>query len=138
MARVMAFDAGIKRVGIAVTDPLQIIAQALDTVEAAQLISYVKKYIGTETVECFVVGEPKNLDGTVTDGTPVADKLVADLGHHFPAIPVVRVDERFTSSMALQSMIDNGIRQKQRRDKAELDKVSAALILQSYLERRTR
>ena len=132
----MAFDAGGKRIGIAVTDPLQIIAQSLETVDAGTIIPYLKNYLQKETVETFVVGDPKNLDGGQSQGTPIAEKLVADLQKAFPDIPIVRIDERFTSQIAMRSLVESGMKKSQRRQKGEVDKVSAALILQTYLDKK--
>jgi len=130
----MAIDYGQKRTGIAVTDPLQLIATALETVPTHQLLDYLKKYVATEPVEVFVVGLPKRLDGTDTDNTPRVRSFVTRLQTALPDIPVHWHDERFTSKMAMQAMIANGSTRKDRRDKGNLDKVSAAIILQSYME----
>ncbi|CCH56452.1 Holliday junction resolvase YqgF [Fibrisoma limi BUZ 3] len=134
MARLMAIDYGQKRTGIAVTDPLQLIATALETVPTHQLLDYLKRYVVTEPVEAFVVGLPKRLDGTDTDNTPRVRSFVTRLQTALPDIPVYWHDERFTSKMAMQAMITNGSTKKDRRDKGNLDKVSAAIILQSYME----
>lgn len=134
MARILAIDYGGKRTGLAVTDPLQIIASALDTVESKEVIAYLKKYLFTEQVECFVVGEPKNLDGTDTHGTPLVEAFIKSLEKNFPNIPVKRWDERFTSKMALQAMVQGGFKKKDRRKKENLDQISATLILQEYLQ----
>lgn len=138
MPRVMAFDAGGKRTGIAVTDPSQIIATALDTIDTDKLIAYLLNYLKSERVEAFVVGYPLNLDRSRTEGTDIADRVIAALYNAFPAIPVHTVDERFTSKIASDTLIAAGYSKKQRQDKKRLDKVSAVLILQTYLEQRAR
>ncbi len=136
MARLLAIDFGTKRTGIAVTDPLQLIASALETVPSHQLLQYLKAYVEREPVEAFIVGLPKRLDGTDTDNTPRVRRFVELLQKALPAIPVHWHDERFTSVMALQAMIAGGSTKKDRRDKGNIDKVSAAIILQSYMESR--
>ena len=137
MARILAIDYGSKRVGLAVTDPLQIIATALTTVGSHEVIAYLRDYISKEPVECIVVGEAKNLDGTPAESAPLIQSFVKGLKKNFPAIPVELEDERFTSKMAFQSMIDSGMSKSKRRDKKMVDKISAVIILQSYLERRS-
>ena len=134
MARLVAIDYGAKRTGLAVTDPLQLIATALETVPTYQLLEYLKRYVITEPVEAFVAGLPKRLDGTDTDNTPRVQAFVKKLEAAFPDIPVYWHDERFTSSMALQAMIAGGTKKKDRREKGNIDKVSAVIILQSYME----
>ncbi|GAB3892431.1 Holliday junction resolvase RuvX [Spirosoma agri] len=134
MARLLAIDYGAKRTGIAVTDPLQLIASALETVPSHELIKYLKAYVARELVEAFIVGLPKRLDGTDTDNTPRVRKFVTHLQNALPEIPVYWHDERFTSVMALQAMIASGSSKKDRRVKGNIDKVSATIILQSYME----
>ncbi len=136
MGRILAIDYGTKRVGLAVTDSLQIIATALDTVSAQDIISYLLNYIKTESLECFVVGMPKNLDGEDTGNTEPVQKFIKLLEKNFTDIPIHLEDERFTSKIALQSMIGNS-KKKDRRNKGNIDKISAVLILQSYLERKS-
>lgn len=136
MARLLAIDYGTKRTGIAVTDPLQLIASALETVPSHQLLQYLKAYVEREPVDAFIVGLPKRLDGTDTDNTPRVRRFVELLQKALPTIPVHWHDERFTSVMALQAMIAGGSTKKDRRDKGNIDKVSAAIILQSYMESR--
>ncbi len=133
MSRALAIDYGLKRTGIAVTDPLRIIATALETVETSQLISFLKAYMSKETVNQLVVGMPKRLNNKDTDMTPYVHKLIAELNAKFPYLPVALIDERFTSSIAKQAMIDGGMKKKDRRVKGNVDKISATLILQSYL-----
>lgn len=133
MARIIAIDYGTKRTGIAVTDPLQIIATALDTVRSHQLIDFLKRYAATEAVESFVVGMPRKLDNTDTNNTPHVKGFIKQLKKAFPETPVYEHDERFTSSMALQTMISMGTKKSDRQDKSNIDKMSATIILQSYL-----
>jgi putative holliday junction resolvase len=134
MARILAIDYGTKRVGLAVTDPLQIIATALDTVENHKLIPYLKDYFNKEAVEKIVIGLPKRLNGDDAHITQKVLSLPEEFGKLFPEIPVILHDERFTSKLAMQSMISSGVSKKQRAQKDNLDKVSATIILQSYLE----
>lgn len=133
MARILAIDLGLKRTGIAVTDPLQIIATALETVETSHLISFLQDYMEREQVEQFVVGLPKKLNNEDTDMTSHVRQWVEKLKKKFPAVPIALVDERFTSSIARQAMIAGGMKKKDRRVKGNVDKISATLILQSYM-----
>ena len=135
MDRIIGIDYGRKRVGVAVSDPLRIFAGALDTVPSAKIIEYLKKYAESETVERFVVGYPMNLNNTPSEAAADVDIFLKQLKKHFPDIPVTLEDERFTSVLAHRAMIDGGVRKMDRRDKAAVDKVSAALILQTYLDR---
>lgn len=134
MPRILAIDYGAKRTGLAVTDPSKIIASALETVPTDKLLEYLKKYTQTEAVEAFVVGMPKNLDGTTTDGTAYVERFVIELKNIFPEIPIHLHDERFTSKMAMQTMIAGGMKKKDRRVKGNIDKISAVIILQSFME----
>lgn len=134
MARILAIDYGQKRTGLAVTDPLKIIATALITVETAKLFDYLKTYQQTETIERFVVGDPKNLNNTPSEIAAEIDNFVQKLTELYPNIPISRVDERFTSKMAVQTLIQSGLKKKQRQDKSLLDQVSATLILQTYMQ----
>lgn len=138
MARILAIDYGLKRTGLAVTDPLQIIANGLTTVESPKLIAFLKDYFRNEKVEMLIVGEPKNWDDTDTHATPLVKKIVEKLKKEFPAIPITMVDERFTSKMASRAMIDMGMKKKQRRNKALVDEIAATIMLQEYLERSVR
>ncbi|GAA4270538.1 Holliday junction resolvase RuvX [Hyunsoonleella aestuarii] len=133
MARILAIDYGSKRTGIAVTDELQIIASGLTTVLTKDLLTYLKKYTTKEPVELFLVGEPKQMDNTPSESEELIIKFLLKLEKEFPNIPVKRVDERFTSKMAFQAMIDSGLKKNQRKNKALIDEISATLILQSYL-----
>ncbi|WP_339071756.1 Holliday junction resolvase RuvX [Chitinophaga sp. 180180018-2] len=130
----MAIDYGKKRTGLAVTDPLQLIASGLTTVATHDLVPFLKKYFATEPVEKILIGEPRNLDGNATDATALVTECIRILGKNFPTIPVVKVDERFTSKMAFRSMIDSGLKKKDRQNKALVDEISATIILQEYLQ----
>lgn len=132
----MAIDYGLKRTGLAVTDPLQIIAAGLKTVETLQLMAFLKNYIATEEVEKFIVGEPKNLDDSDTHATPLVKKFIDQLKKQFPAIPIETADERYTSKMASQAMLDMGMKKKDRRNKSLVDEIAATIILQDYLQHR--
>lgn len=136
MARLLALDYGTKRVGVAVTDPSQLIASPLTTVLTHELLAWLKRYVAAEPVAALVVGLPRHLDGGPTDTTPHVVGLVRTLKKHFPDVPVHTVDERFTSTMAHHTMLAGGLGRKARQDKATVDKVSAAIILQSYMESR--
>lgn len=133
MARILSIDYGKKRTGIAVTDPLQIIATGLTTVETPQLFKYLKEYFAKEAVELIIMGEPKNMDDSDTHATPLVKQAVARLKKEFPTIPIKMVDERFTSKMASQAMIDMGLKKKQRQNKALVDEIAATIMLQEYL-----
>ncbi|MEX2594218.1 MAG: Holliday junction resolvase RuvX [Anditalea sp.] len=135
MGRVLAIDLGTKRTGLAVTDTLKILANPLETVETSKLLSYLEEYFRKEEVDTIVVGHPKSLNGSDTQMTQPALNLKGRLANKYPDKKVVLVDERFTSKMAMRSMIDMGSKKKDRKEKAgNLDKVSAAIILQTYLD----
>ncbi|MFT3822447.1 MAG: Holliday junction resolvase RuvX [Chitinophagaceae bacterium] len=134
MPRILAIDYGLKRTGIAVTDPLKIIAQGLTTVESPRLINFLKDYIKNEPVELFIIGEPKNWDDTDTHATPLVKKIIERLTKEFPNIPLKTVDERYTSKMASRAMIDMGLSRKQRQNKALVDEIAATIMLQEYLQ----
>jgi putative holliday junction resolvase len=134
MARIMAIDYGGKRTGIAVTDPLQIIATGLTTISSPDLIPFLKKYIKEEQVELILVGLPKNWDESDTHGTPLAKKAIAAIKKEFPQIPVKDVDERYTSKMAKDAMLQMGLKKKDRRDKKLVDEIAATILLQEYLQ----
>lgn len=138
MSRILAIDYGLKRTGLAVTDPLQIIANGLTTVESPKLINFLKEYFKKEEVEMIIIGEPKNWDDTDTHATPLVKKIVERLKKEFPKIPITMVDERFTSKMASRAMIDMGMKKMQRRNKALIDEIAATIMLQEYLERLVR
>ncbi len=133
MGRLLAIDYGMKRTGIAVTDELQIIASGLTTVNTKALMSFLKDYISKEKVELFLVGAPKQMDNTVSESEILIKPFLIKLSDQFPEIPIIRVDERFTSKIAFQTMIDSGLKKQQRKNKALIDEISATLILQSYL-----
>jgi len=133
MARIMALDIGGKRTGIAVTDPLQIIATGLTTIDANQLIVFIDNYLRQESVSLFVVGWPTNWDETATHGTPIVAKAIAQLQKKFPHIPIHKMDERFTSKMAKDAMLEMGNKKKDRANKKLVDEIAATILLQEYL-----
>jgi len=133
MSRILAIDFGKKRTGIAITDELQIIASGLTTVDTAKLLAFLKDYISKEKVELFLVGLPKQMNNTDSESEILITPFLEKLTQQIPNIPVKRIDERFTSKMAFQTMIDSGMKKKQRRNKAMVDEISATIILQSYL-----
>jgi putative Holliday junction resolvase len=130
----MAFDYGTKRIGIAVTDPLQIIATALTTVHPKDSLTFIKNYIQTEAVEKFIVGSPLQMDGTPSQSAPHVNGFVKSLKKNFPEIPVVTIDERFTSKMASAVIAQSGLKKTKRQQKSLVDQISAVIILQSYME----
>ncbi|MGB4776570.1 MAG: Holliday junction resolvase RuvX [Daejeonella sp.] len=132
--RILAFDYGTKRIGIAVTDPLQIIATGLDTIHPKNVIEFLKQYLVNQQVELFVVGEPKQMDGTPSRSAQHVKGFINSLKKYFPQIPVVTTDERFTSKMASATVAQSGFKKSDRRNKERLDIISATIILQSYLE----
>jgi putative Holliday junction resolvase len=136
MPRILAIDYGIKRTGIAVTDEMQIIASGLTTVPSETIISFLKDYFSKEHVVTVLIGEPKQMDGSASESTSIIEKFVADFKTTFPEMKVVRVDERFTSKMAFQTMIDSGLKKKQRQNKALVDEIAATILLQDYLTRK--
>ena len=136
MPRILAIDYGIKRTGIAVTDELQIIASGLTTIPSETAIPFLKDYFSKENVIKVLIGEPKQMNGLASESTPIIEKFVADFKTAFPEINVERVDERFTSKMAFQTMIDSGLKKKQRQNKALVDEIAATILLQDYLTRK--
>lgn len=134
MGRIMAIDYGTKRIGIAVTDPHQIISTGLNTVHPQDIITFLKKYFESEKVDCIVVGDPKQMDASDSESAVHANQFVKLLGKNFPSIPVERYDERFTSKMAQQAILMSGVKKKGRQNKALVDMTSAVIILQSYME----
>ena len=134
MARILAIDYGKKRTGIAVTDPLQIIATGLETINSHELIPYLKKYLLTEAVELIIIGLPLNLDETETHGTAPAKNAIERLQKAFPLIPIKTVDERFTSKMAVNAMLQMGMKKKERQVKGNIDIIAATIMLQTYME----
>ncbi len=136
MARILSIDYGKKRTGIAVTDELQMIASGLTTVSTRDLQKFLEEYLKTENVETIVIGEPKQMDYTASELGSVIDAFAKALQLKYPNLVIERVDERFTSKMAFQTMIDSGLKKKQRRNKALVDEIAATIILQSYLDRK--
>ena len=134
----MAIDYGLKRTGLAVTDPLQIIATGLMTIESPKLIPFLKDYFKREPVELILIGEPKNWDESDTHATPLVRKVMVQLRREFPSIPLQPVDERYTSKMARGAMIEMGMKKKRRRDKALVDEIAATILLQEWLGRSVR
>lgn len=133
MARIMALDYGLKRTGIAVSDPLQIIAQGLTAIDTKDVMPFLKKYFSEETVELLLIGLPVNLDGSNTHGTLLVQKFIPLLQKEFPGLIVKTVDERFTSKLAKQAMLDMGMKKKERQVKKNVDEISATIMLQDYL-----
>lgn len=133
MPRILSIDYGLKRTGIAVTDPLQIIATGLATVESKQLIPFLNDYFSREPVELIIIGEPKNWDDTATHATPLVERCIKDLQKNFPQMPIKKVDERYTSKMAKDAMLEMGLKKMQRRNKALVDEIAATIMLQEYL-----
>jgi putative holliday junction resolvase len=133
MSRILSIDYGLKRTGLAVTDPLQIIATGLTTVESKQLIPFLKDYFAKEEVELIIIGEPKNWDDTDTHATPLVEKCIKQLEKNFPKIPIKKVDERYTSKMAKDAMLEMGLKKMQRRNKKLVDEIAATILLQEYM-----
>jgi len=137
LARIICIDYGGKRCGLAVTDPLQIIATALTTVDTKELFTFLADYFSKEAVELILIGEPLNLDNTPTDATPLVQKAIIDLGKKFPQIPIQTVDERYSSKNAVRAMVEMGMKKNDRRDKKTIDRVAATMLLQEYLTNRS-
>ena len=137
MPRLLAFDFGTKRLGIAITDPMQLFATGLTTIHPKDVIEFLKKYLQTEQIETFIVGEPKQMDGTPSQSAPQVKGFVTILKKNFPDIPVEMMDERFTSKMASATIAQSGLKRSDRQNKALIDTVSATIILQSYMEKRS-
>lgn len=136
MARIICIDYGGKRCGLAVTDPLQIIATALTTVATKELYTYLAAYFAKESVELILIGEPLNLDDSPTHATPLVKKAIIELGKKFPTIPIQTVDERFSSKNAVRAMVEMGMKKKDRQDKKNVDQIAATILLQEYLTNR--
>ncbi len=134
MGRILAIDYGSKRVGLAVSDSLRIIANALDTIHSKDVVEFIKQYVSKEKVDIIVVGEPKTLKNEKSDSARFIDPFVVHLERTFPEIKIVRYDERFTSAIAQQAMLLGGMKKKDRRIKENVDKISATIILQDYME----
>jgi putative Holliday junction resolvase len=133
MPRILCIDYGKKRTGIAVTDPLQIIATGLTTVDSWDLIPFLKKYFEQEEVELIVIGDPKNFDNSDTHDTPLLKEIIKKIEKEFPLMPITTIDERFTSKMAKQAMLDMGMKKKDRRNKKNVDEIAATIMLQEYM-----
>jgi putative Holliday junction resolvase len=136
MARILCIDYGGKRTGLAVTDPLQIIATALTTIETKELVAFLKKYFSEETVELVLIGEPLNLDDTATHATPLVKAFIKRFQKEFPQMPIQTVDERYTSKMASRAMVEMGMKKKDRQKKGNIDRIAATIMLQEYLAQR--
>ncbi|WP_293871997.1 Holliday junction resolvase RuvX [Flavobacterium sp.] len=136
MSRILAIDYGIKRTGIAVTDELQIIASGLTTIASEKAILFLKDYFTKENVSKVLIGEPKQMNGLPSESTPIIENFVANFKIAFPEMKIVRVDERFTSKIAFKTMIDSGLKKKQRQNKALVDEIAATILLQDYLTRK--
>ncbi|MET3113048.1 putative Holliday junction resolvase [Pedobacter sp. CG_S7] len=134
MARIIAFDYGTKRIGVAVTDPLQIIATGLDTIHPKEILEFLKKYLQTEQVEAFVIGDPKQMDGSPSDSAQHVKGFSTTLKKHFPEIPQFWVDERFTSKLAQETIMKSGLKKQDRRNKERVDTIAATIILQYFME----
>lgn len=134
MSRIICIDYGGKRTGLAVTDPLKIIATALTTVETKELIPFLKKYFLQEEVELILIGEPLNLDDSATHATPLVKQAIIRLEKEFPTIPIQTVDERYTSKMASRAMVEMGMKKKDRQVKGNIDQIAATIMLQEYLQ----
>ena len=135
MPRIMAIDYGGKRTGIAVTDPFQIIATGLTTIESKELIPFLKKYLAAEEVERIIIGDPRNWDDSETHATPLVAAAIREIQKNFPQLPIEKVDERYTSVMAKQTMLQSGLKKKDRRNKALVDEIAATILLQEWLGR---
>ena len=134
--RILAIDYGLKRTGIAVTDEMQMIASGLTTVDSPKAIDFLKDYFTKEKVERVLIGEPKQMNGLPSQSAPLIEEFITKFTLQFPDMQLERVDERFTSKMAFQTMIDSGLKKKQRQDKALIDEISATIMLQDYLSRK--
>jgi putative Holliday junction resolvase len=135
MPRILSIDYGGKRTGLAVTDPLKIIATGLTTVETPKLMAYLKSYFLKEAVELVIIGMPTNWDDTATHATPLVEKFVKEFKKAFPSVPLQTVDERYTSKMASQAMLEMGLKKSQRRNKAMVDEIAATIMLQEWLNK---
>lgn len=135
MPRIIAIDYGTKRTGLAVTDPMKMIATPLEMVPSAKVLLFLEEYLKKEAVELFVIGMPKTLENKDSDNAQFVKLFMIQLKKKFPEMPVYTIDERFTSSMAMSAMIEGGMKKKDRRDKSNVDRISATIILQSYLEK---
>jgi putative Holliday junction resolvase len=133
MARILSIDYGLRRTGIAVTDDFQIIASGLTTIPSTDIIVFLKTYFSKENVETVIIGEPKQMNGLPSESTEIIEKFITQFHTEFPNMKMERVDERFTSKMAFQTMIDSGLKKKQRQNKGLIDEIAATILLQDYL-----
>jgi putative holliday junction resolvase len=138
MPRLLAIDYGLKRTGIAVTDEMQIIASGLTTVESPKLITFLTDYFKKEKVARVIVGDPKQMNGLPSESAPLVEAFIQNFSTAFPEIEIAQVDERFTSKMAFQSMLDGGLKKKQRQNKGLIDEISATILLQDYLSQKNK
>lgn len=136
MPRILAIDYGLKRTGIAATDEMQIIASGLTTIPSETVVAFLTDYFNKEKVEKVLIGEPKQMNGEPSESTPIIEAFVQKFKATFPDMKMERVDERFTSKMAFQTLIDSGLKKKQRQNKALIDEISATIMLQDYLSRK--
>lgn len=134
MGRIMAIDYGGKRTGLAVTDPLKLIATGLGTVETPKLIPFLKDYFSKEPIELVIIGMPLNWDDSDTHATPLVKKFIKELAKLFPSLPIKEVDERYTSKLASQAMLQMGLKKKQRQNKGMVDEIAATILLQEHLQ----
>lgn len=135
MPRIISIDYGLKRTGIAVTDPLQIIASALTSIDSAKIFTFLEEYLKKESVELILIGDPQNLDGSPTELTDDVHRIVGILGKKFPHIPVKTIDERYSSVIASRAMVEMGMKKKNRRKKGAVDQIAATMMLQDYLSK---
>ena len=134
-SRILSIDYGGKRTGLAVTDPLKIIATGLGTVETPKLVGFLKEYFAKEVVELVIIGMPTNWDDSATHATPLVNRFIKEFEKNFPSIPIKTVDERYTSKLASQAMLEMGLKKSQRRDKAMIDEIAATMMLQEWLNK---
>jgi len=137
MSRILGIDYGKKRIGLAVTDPMQMFASPLDTVSPVEFESFLDNYMKTEKIEAFVIGYPVQMNNQPSESVTYINPFIKKLKFKFPDVHIHLIDERFTSQMALRTMIDGGVKKKERQDKSMVDKISAAIILQSFLDKRS-
>ena len=135
MSRILSIDYGGKRTGLAVTDPFKIIATGLGTVETPKLMAFLKNYFSRETVELVIIGMPTNWDDSATHATPLVNRFIKEFEKNFPSIPIKTVDERYTSKLASQAMLEMGLKKSQRRNKAMIDEIAATMMLQEWLNK---
>lgn len=138
MARLLSIDYGLKRTGIAVTDEMQIIASGLTTVDSVKLIPFLEDYFKNEKVFKVIIGDPKQMNGMPSESAPLVNNFISQFKIKFPEIEIVQVDERFTSKIAFQSMLDGGLKKKQRQNKGLIDEISATILLQDYLSQKNK